>query len=138
MDFLMDSMMEHALAFKLFFIRQYPPFYSFAKLFVQDPVSARQVVAEAMFMLWATGGGDLRDEESDGESDEESDDDKARSFLYASIRRNCLNYLTFLQNTPAGQSPPMAYQADPRFSASVPAATLQALTVFMDSYEDDR
>lgn len=74
-------------AFTTFFRDQFAGFFAFADALLQDRVSARNVAAEAIFLLWR----------------KHADFDNlvnCKTFLYNTIRLHCLQYLKYLQTHP--------------------------------------
>jgi DNA-directed RNA polymerase specialized sigma24 family protein len=97
-------------AFRIFFIKQYSAFYSFAGLLLADKRSAKNVAAAAFFLLWAKHA-DFGDEKN------------IKAFLYITIRDNCLRYLRHLNANPDAGS----YAPETRFIKSLPDEILQEL-----------
>lgn len=108
-------------AFQFFFCRNYPLYFSFADLLLRDSTSCENVVSEAMFMLWDMHA-DLTDEE------------ECRSFLYTTIRRNCLNYLNFLRKNPSAGP----YLAGERSGVPLPDDVLHELSLFIKQFDVNR
>ena len=67
-------------AFKIFFFTYYPELFHFAMAFVHDRDIARIMGMEAFWLLW--------ERRADFDQDK-----KIKTFLYLSVRNNCLNYL---------------------------------------------
>jgi DNA-directed RNA polymerase specialized sigma24 family protein len=131
-------MIDRAAAYKAFFISHYSQFNSFARSMVGSKISARNLTAEAMFMLREMQEvGAVADLRGESAADPEWEP-AAEAFLYATIRRNCTNYLLALRNTPAGERPQAAYRADVAYAPVIPGELLQALVAFMDAHDDDR
>jgi len=76
-------------AFKILFFQYYPEFFSFADMFLQDRLSAKNVTMEALFLLWKKHA-DFENEKN------------IKAFLYLTVRNHCLNFIRYLQTNRDG------------------------------------
>lgn len=102
-------------AFRIFFLRYFAEFFSFANLLLRDKASCKNVTAAAFFMVWAKRA-DFDNEKN------------IKAFLYTTIRDNCLHYLRHLQEHPgAGE-----YAPETRFIGSLPEGILREILAFTE------
>ena len=88
-------------AFKVFFFQYYSEFFSFSDMLLQDPVSAKNVTTEALFLLW----------KKHADFDNEKN---IKAFLYLTVRNHCLGFLRYRQKNPgAGEYRPGGITAAP-------------------------
>jgi DNA-directed RNA polymerase specialized sigma24 family protein len=103
-------------AFRIFFLKFYGDFFSFANLLLPDNISAKKLTSTAFFLLW----------EKHGDFDKEKN---IRAFLYACIRDGTLQYLRHIRQ----HSGPKEDRPGTPIMGAFPHAVLQELLAFADS-----
>ncbi len=104
-------------AFRIFFLKYYAEFFSFANLLLRDRSSCKNVTAAAFFLLWA------KHRDFDNEKN-------IKAFLYTTLRDNCLHYLRHLQENPQAKE----YAPETRFIGSLPEEILREILAFAEQF----
>lgn len=104
-------------AFRIFFLKFYGEFFSFAHLLLRHKTASRKLTSAAFFMLWA------KHQDFDSEKN-------IRAFLYTFIRDGSLQYLRYFQQNPDSGE----YAPGGSFSESLPEGMLQELSAYADNF----